>query len=77
MGGGGTGGDGPSKISSGGKEVLKTLSLNLSNSCFSILVLLCHFFVHLKNSTLGNTGTDAARLVHVHHLANLGQHIML
>ena len=47
------------------------------NSCFSILVLLCHFFAHLQNNTVGNTGTDAAGLVHVHHLVDLGLHVML
>ena len=33
-----------------------------------------HFFAHLQNSLVGNTVTDAAKLVHVHHL--IGLHVM-
>ena len=40
-------------------------------------MLQCHFFAHLQNSTVGNTVTDAAELVHVHHLVDLGLHDML
>ena len=34
-------------------------------------------FAHLQNSTVGNTGTDAAGLVHVYRLVDLGPHVML
>ena len=34
-------------------------------------------FANLQNSTVGNTGTDAAGLVHVHHLVNLGLRVVL
>ena len=50
---------------------------NFSNSFFSILVLQYHFAAHLQDSNVGNTGTDAAGLLHVHHLVDLGLHVML
>ena len=34
-------------------------------------------FAHLKNSTFGNTGTDATGLVHIHHLVDLSLYVML
>ena len=37
----------------------------------------CHFFAHLQNSTVGNTGIDAAGLVYVHLLVDLSQHVIL
>ena len=77
MGGGGAEGDGPSKILSRGEEVLTFPFLNFSNNFFSILVLQCHFFAHLQNSTVGNTVTDAVGLVHVHFLVDLDLHVML
>ena len=66
-----------SKILSWGKEVLTFPSPNFSNTFFPILVLQCHFFVHLLNSTVDYTGTDAARLVDGHHLEDLGLHVIL
>ena len=41
---------------------------------FSAAMLL---FANLQNSTVGNTGTDAAGLVHVHHLVELGLRVVL
>ena len=64
----------PSKILSRGKEVLKSPPPNFSNSYFSILVLQCHIFAHLQNSTVGNTVTDAAGPVQVHHFVDLDLH---
>ena len=61
----------PSKILSRGKEVLKSPSTNFSKSYLSILMLQCHIFAHIQNSTVGNTVTDAAGLVHVHHFVDL------
>ena len=66
----------PSKILSG-KEVLNLSPPIFLILFFSISVLQCHFFAHLQNSTVGNTGTDAAGLVKVHHLVDLGLHVML
>ena len=57
-GGGGGGGGGET-------EVLKSSPPKFFNSFLSILVLQCHFFVHLQSSTVGNTGIDTAGLVHV------------
>ena len=75
--GGGSGGMVPSKFLSGEKKVLKSPSPNFSNSFFSILVQLCHFFAHLQNSTVGNTVTDAAGLVHMYHIVDLDLYVML
>ena len=75
---GGTGGDGPFQNFNwgGGTEVLKFPS-KFFNSFLSILVLQCHFFTHLQNNTVGNTGIDAAGLVHVYLLVDLDLHVML
>ena len=40
-------------------------------------MLQCQFFAHLQNNTVGKTDTDAARLVRVHYLVDLGLHVML
>ena len=69
--GGGQGRMIPSKLLRGGTEVLKS-PLKFFNSFFSILVLQCYFFAHLRNSTVGNTGIDTNGLVHVHLLIDLG-----
>ena len=34
-------------------------------------------FAHLQSSTFGNTGIDAAGLIHVHHLLDLDLRVML
>ena len=69
----GTGGMVPSKIlnGGGGTEVSKSPS-NFSILFLSILMVLCYFFAHLRNNTVGNTGIDTAGQVQVHLLIDLG-----
>ena len=45
---------------------------NFSILFWSILVVQCNFFAHLRNNTVGKTGIDTTGLVHEHLFIDLG-----
>ena len=75
--GGGKEGIGPFKILSGRTgRYLNPLPL-IFLIFFVNISAAVSLFPQLQNSTVGNKGTDAAGLEHVHHLVDLSQYIML